>query len=136
MTAWKSSLNMWYALTKIVFTVNYGIPTKLEFSNQISSDGSLSANIITAGVRPLRPILTDIQVDIDHFAYNNNFITYQTSSISQVRLIEITTEQDLKDFQISVSWISNYNIQYDLIIPTGQPLDLKLAFYPKTTTLI
>jgi len=139
MTAWKSSLNMWYALTKLVFTINYGIPTKLEYQNQISSDGTLtvnSANTITAGVRPLRPILTDIQVDIDLFAFNNNFATYQTSSISQVRLIDITTNQDLKDFQISVSWISNYNISYDLIIPTGQPLDLKLAFFPKTTTLI
>jgi len=136
MTAWKSSLNMWYALTKIVFTINYGIPTKLEYLNQLTSDGSLNPDTVSAGIRPLRPILTDIQVDIDHFAYNNNFITYQTSSISQVRLIDITTDQDLKDFQIGVSWISNYNISYDLIIPTGQPLDLKLAFYPKSTTLI
>jgi hypothetical protein len=53
-----------------------------------------------------------------------------------VRLIDITTDQPLKDFQVSVSWISNYNISYDLVIPTGQPLDLKLAFYPKSTTLI
>jgi len=134
--SWKSSLNMWYALTKIVFTINYGIATKLEYLNQLTSDGSLESNNVIAGVRPLRPILTDIQVDIDNFAYNNNFITYQTSSISQIRLIDITTNQDLKDFQVSVSWISNYNISYDLVIPTGQPLDLKLAFYPKTTTLI
>jgi hypothetical protein len=136
MTSWKSSLNMWQAMRKVVFTILYGIPTKLEYESTIQSTGQLEATDDQNTFRPLKPTLTDLQVDINDFGTNNNYLQYSTSSISQIRLIDITTNQNLKDFSISVQWLSTFGRLYDLIIPTAHPLDLKLAFYPKTTTLI
>jgi len=142
MIAWKNSLNMWNAMTRVIFTVNYGIPTKLEWENTVStsgqspsvpSDGNFKSG---AGDRPLQPTLTDLQVDVGEFAINNNYIQFSSSSISQIRLIDINTNQNLQSFQLSVSWVSIFGKRYDLIIPTAHPLELKLAFYPKTTTLI
>ena len=143
MTAWKNSLNMWNAMTRVIFTVNYGIPTKLEWENSVSTSGQLEPNATNSGEfglgasdRPLQPTLTDLQVDVGEFAINNNYIQFSSSSISQIRLIDINTSQNLQNFQISVSWVSIFGRRYDLIIPTAHPLELKLAFYPKTTTLI
>jgi hypothetical protein len=141
MIAWKNSLNMWNAMTRVVFTINYGIPTKLEWENTVSSSStsilkSLAANSKSSSDRPLQPTLTDLQVDVGEFAINNNYIQFSSSSISQLRLIDINTSQKLQNFQISVSWVSLFGKRYDLVIPTAHPLELKLAFYPKTTTLI
>lgn len=144
MTAWKNSLNMWNAMTRVIFTINYGIPTKLEWENTVSSgSGGLVPTALGSGEfgsgasdRPLQPTLTDLQVDVGEFAINNNYIQYSSSSISQIRLIDINTSQNLQNFQLSVSWVSIFGKRYDLIIPTAHPLELKLAFYPKTTTLI
>jgi hypothetical protein len=143
MTAWKNSLNMWNAMTRVIFTINYGIPTKLEWENTVSSSGELQGSSASTGNfkegvgdRPLQPTLTDLQVDVNEFAINNNYIQYSTSSISQLRLIDINTSQNLQNFQLSVSWVSIFGKRYDLIIPTAHPLEMKLAFYPKTTTLI
>jgi hypothetical protein len=127
---------MWQAMRKVVFTILYGIPTKLEYESTIQSTGQLEATDDQNTFRPLKPTLTDLQVDINEFGNNNNYLQYSTSSISQIRLIDITTNQNLKDFSISVQWLSTFGRLYDLIIPTAHPLDLKLAFYPKTTTLI
>jgi len=137
MTAWKNSLNMWNAMTRVVFTINYGIPTKLEWESSIASSGEYPpSSSQSASDRPLLPTLTDLQVDVGEFAINNNYIQFSSSSISQIRLIDINTSQNLQNFQLSVSWVSNFGRRYDLIIPTAHPLELKLAFYPKTTTLI
>lgn len=139
MIAWKNSLNMWNAMTRVIFTVNYGIPTKLEWENTVSTTGQLTPNALQgkgSSDRPLIPTLTDLQVDVGEFSINNNYIQFSSSSISQIRLIDINTNQNLQSFQLSVSWVSIFGKRYDLIIPTAHPLELKLAFYPKTTTLI
>ena len=139
MNAWKSSINMWNAFSKVLFTVNYGIPTKLEYENQQQNSGENRAVSLADdnfNIRPLKSTLTDFQVDVNDFALNDNYIQFSASSIAQIRLIDITTNQDLKDFSLTVSWVSNWGITYDLIIPTAHSLDIKLAFFPKTTTLI
>ena len=132
--AYKSALNQWSALTKIIFTVNYGIPTKLEYENiNHTFQSTTPANSID---RPLKPTLTDIIVEKDAFAQNNNFIQFQASGISQIRLIDITTSQNLQNFEVSITWEDNYGNQHNIIPPTGIPVSMKLAFFPKTTTLI
>lgn len=135
-SAWKSALNMWNALTKIVFTIGYGISTKLEWENSQSSDGQLTVVNNQDPVRPLKSVLTDIMVNADEFGVNNNYIQFSASSISQIRLIDVTTKQDLQNFSLTVKWVDNFNNDHDLIIPTAHPLNIKLAFFPKSTNLI
>lgn len=136
MTAWKSSLNNWNAVQKILFTINYGIPTKLEYENLQNNNEQQQTTKVFNPVRPLQPILTDIVVDYDTFAVNNNYIQFNASGITQIRLIDITTQKDLQNFSLKVSWVDSFSNVRDLIAPTSQPISVKVAFFPKSTTII
>jgi hypothetical protein len=133
MSSSQSSLNNWGALNKIVFTVGYGVSTVQEYDSvPIINQGSTINNL---SQKPLIPILQDLEVNKDEFAVNSNYIIYQTSSIAQSRLISMTGGL-LQSFQLSVYWVDVFSIRHPLFIPQGLPLTIKLAFYPKTTTLI
>jgi hypothetical protein len=133
MTASQSSLNNWGALNKIIFSISYGISTIQEYDSiPINNQGSTNPFLLQ---KPNIPMLTDIEVDKDDFSINNNFIQYQTSSITQSRLISMTGSM-LQSFQLSVYWLDVFGVRKLLNLPQGLPLTIKLGFFPKTTSLI
>jgi hypothetical protein len=133
MTASQSSLNMWSAFSKVIFQVNYGISTIQEYDSiPVSQQGTTNPFILN---KPIIPMLTDLEVDKDQFSLNNNWLQFTSSSITQSRLISMTGSM-LQSFQISVYWLDNFGIRRNLNLPQGQPLTIKLGFFPKTTTLI
>jgi hypothetical protein len=133
MTATQSSLNNWGSFSKVIFSISYGISTIQEYDSVPTPDqGSTNSYNLN---KPSVPMLTDIEVDKDAFSINNNFIQYQTSSITQSRLISMTGSM-LQSFQLSVYWLDVFGVRHSLSLPEGLPLTIKLGFYPKTTTLI
>jgi len=138
MTASQSSLTNWGALSKIIFSVSYGISTVPEYDS-IPIDNQGTTNPASSGQgafnKPSLPMLQDLEVSKEEFSINNNFIQYQTSSITQSRLICMTGSM-LQSFQLSVYWLDVFGVRHILNLPQGIPLTIKLAFYPKTTTLI
>jgi hypothetical protein len=133
MTASQSSLNNWGSLSKIIFAISYGISTIPEYDSiPIDNQGTTNQTLLN---KPNVPMLQDLEVSREDFAINNNFIQYQTSSITQSRLIAMTGSM-LQSFQLSVYWLDVFGVRHILNLPQGIPLTIKLAFYPKTTTLI
>jgi len=133
MTASQSSLNNWGALNKIIFSISYGISTIQEYDSvPITNQGSTNPFQLQ---KPNIPMLTDIEVDKDAFSVNNNYIQYQTSSITQSRLISMTGSM-LQSFQLSIYWLDVFGVRKLLTLPQGLPLTIKLGFFPKTTSLI
>jgi hypothetical protein len=133
MTSSQSSLTTWGALSKIIFSISYGISTIQEYDSiPIDSQGNTNSNLLN---KPIIPMLQDLEVDRDQFSINNNFIQYQTSSITQSRLVSMTGSM-LQSFQLSVYWLDVFGVRNILNLPQGVPLTIKLAFYPKTTTII
>lgn len=132
MPASQSSLNMWQAMAKIIIAVNYGISTILEYDSppQLNQTGGVSSSN-----KPKIPMLTDLEIDRDAFAVNKNYVQFSSSNISQQRLITVTGSH-LQSFQLSVYWLDNFGIRHPVFLPIGIPLTIKLALYPKTTSLI
>jgi len=133
MTASMSSLNLWSALNKIIVSVGYGISTKLEYDS-IPVDNKSTTNQ-SAVNKPVLPILTDFEVDRDAYSVNGNWIQYQTSNITQQRLVALTSDQ-IKNFQLSCYWLDNFGIRHILELDKGLPLTIKLCFYDKNMKLI
>jgi len=133
MTASQSSLNMWRSISKIVFIINYGISTIQEYDSvPIASNENTQINNSS---KPQVPILTDLETDLYNWSINRNYITFDSNSITQARLISMTGAM-LQSFKLSVKWVDVFGNYQDINLPQGQPLSIKLAFYPKTTTLI
>jgi hypothetical protein len=134
MEACQSNLNMWGALTKIIFSVSYGISSKQEYDTISSSFGT---NTNQQNIqKPIYSYLADLEVNRDEFARNRNFIQFNNGgSITQSRLIELTGQQ-IQNFQLSVKWVDVFGNINDLDIPDGQPLSIKLGFFGKETSII
>ena len=133
MTASQSSLTNYSAFTKIVFSVVYGISTVQEYDSiPIPTSEGTNSTLLN---KPQYQMLTDLEVNKDEFALNRNFIQFTSSNITQTRLITLTGSM-LQSFSIAVYWIDNFGNRQQLYLPSGTPLTIKLAFYPKTTTLI
>ena len=133
MTASYSSLNLWSALNKIIISVGYGISTKTEYDS-IPNTNQKSTNSQRVN-KPVLPILTDFEVDKDAYAINGNWIQYQTSNITQQRLVAINVDQ-IKNFQLTCYWLDNFGIRHILELDKGMPLTIKLCFYDKNMKLM
>jgi hypothetical protein len=135
MTASCSSLNLWNAFSKIIISVSYGISTQLEYDSvPISNQGTTQSGGNTIN-KPNIPILTDFEVDRDQFLINNNWIQYQTSNITQQRLIGITSD-NIQSFNLTVYWVDSFGVRHVLNLDQGLPLTIKLCFYDKNMKLL
>jgi len=134
MSASFSSINLWSALNKIIISVGYGISSKLEYDSIPVGNTGSSTNT-NAVNKPSLPVLTDFEVDKDQYAINGNWIQYQTSSITQQRLVALTADQ-IKNFQLSCYWLDNFGVRHVLELDKGMPLTIKLCFYDKNMRLL
>lgn len=133
MTSSQSSLSLWQAMSKIIFTCTYGISTIQEYDSvPIPNQGSTNPQFIS---KPVIPMLTDLEVDKNLFSLNDYYIQFQSSNISQQRLISITGDH-LQSFSISVYWLDVFGNRHPVTLPQGVPLTIKLAFYDKKTFLL
>jgi hypothetical protein len=133
MTSSQSSINLWTALNKIIISVGYGISTKTEYDSiPVDNQGSTNSQLVN---KPTLPILTDFEVDKDLYAISPNWIQYQTSSITQQRLVGITADE-IKNFQLSCYWLDNFGIRHILQLDKGFALTIKLCFYDKNMRLM
>jgi hypothetical protein len=129
MVADQSALNAWSGFSRIVFQMTAGISTEAEIDpipvnyQQASSQSFQKANL---------PMLCDFEVDKDAWAANSQFIQFVASSINQVRLISITSNNPVKNFTLAVFWVDNFGNRRILNLPRLQPLTVKLAFFKKT----
>lgn len=134
MTAGQSNNNMWGGLVKIIFSVSYGLSTKLEYDSLGANYGQ-STNQQSAQ-KPLYQFLGDLEVDRDSFSKNKNFIQFNNGgSITQSRLVELN-EGVIQSFQIAVKWVDTFGNINPITIPDGLPLTVKLGFFPKSTCLL
>jgi hypothetical protein len=135
MTSSQSNLNMWSSFNKIIIGVSYGISTIQEYDS-VPLRNSQGSNSNSGNFsKPSIPMLTDLETNKDEWSINRNYIQFTSSNISQTRLISMNGGM-LQSFQVSVYWLDNFGNRQQLYLPEGIPLTMKLAFYPKTTTLI
>ena len=120
-------------MNKIIISVGYGISTKTEYDS-IPNTNQSSTNSQRVN-KPVLPILTDFEVDKDAYAINGNWIQYQTSNITQQRLVAINVDQ-IKNFQLTCYWLDNFGVRHILELDKGLPLTIKLCFYDKNMRLM
>lgn len=125
----QSAIVNWGAFQKIVFQIGSGISTLSEI-DAIPTDfqGSSSQSF----QKPNLPMLCDFEVDREQWAKNTQYIQFTASSITQVRLISIQSNNPIQNFSLSVYWVDNFGIRRLLSIPALQPITVKLAFFKKT----
>lgn len=135
MFATQSNVNIWGGFSKIVFTLNTGFTTKLEY-DEVPSEFQKSNNQYVSVSKPQISMLTDIEVDRDSWAFNSNVVQFQSSSISQCRLVSIISNAPIQNFQIAVYWVDTFGNRRPLNVRPTIPLTIKLGFFPKSTLLI
>lgn len=124
----QSPLQIWNGINRIVITVPNGMSTKSEYDIVPTPFDKITD---PSYQKPSIPILADFEVDKDSWAKNSLFIQYTASSITQMRLISLTSDNPIKNFTLSVFWVDNFGNRRPLYLPLFQPITIKLAFFKK-----
>lgn len=115
-----SSLAYWTALRKILFISN-----SLPIVNEYEPSSSIQQNVSTS-----LPIITDFVPAIE-FASQSRSIAYYYPT-SQYRLVNLIGDIPIQKLDMKIYWQDKFNNIYQLYLPYGNEINIKLAFIKKS----
>jgi len=118
------SISNWLDLQGIIITTSQ-IPIKAEFTPSPADNNANKGNMNS------RRIITDFQPSFSSLVDARSIM--QFAQTGPYRLIEMTSDTELANFDFQVYWIDRYLSYYPLTIPPGYSASFKFMFVRKDT---
>lgn len=118
------SVQAWSPIRKILFETNL-IPINTEFTPPINN------TLNNSGVANSQSILTDFTPQINKPGDSRSTAFYSPSGIGNFRLVDLLSSSPLTKIDMTLKWQDIANNVFQLIIPSFQQANIKIAFIRK-----
>lgn len=115
-------------LNAILFLTG-NLPIRTEWVSFADIAPYQAGNVTTSDTNKFLRILTDFEVDITNSSEIHSFIRYVPTA--QYRYIDLIGKSKLDFIDVQVYWRDNFSNLYQLLIPFGQSVTIKLLFEKK-----
>lgn len=120
-----SSLYLWEIFTNLIFASPL-LPISKQNQGGVTITNTAHTNAISSSQLP---ILTDFDPLIENGPLNRSYLQYYASG--PYRLINITSDNDLTNFNYRVYWVDKYSNVYPLLMDRGTVSNAKFLFQKK-----
>lgn len=125
----QSSIPDWQSFQSVVFVINQGISITEKEVDSIPVGFQQPTS--TSFQKPYIPMLCDFEVDQSDWAKSTKYVQFQASSREQVRLISLSSNNPVKNLNLSVYWKDNFGNRRPIYLTASAPLTIKVGFFPK-----